>query len=83
MNKVLWELVIMTIGLDTDIKEITDSGLVFKKEGYSEWLIEVPVLIYSVITMLITFNMLIAMMQNTFTVVLQNQATGWRQYQVS
>ena len=83
MKKVLLELLIMFSGLDTNIKHVQNIGLMFVKEGYSAWLIEVLVVIYGVITMLIMANMLIAMMTTTFSDVLEKQATGWRQYQVS
>ena len=77
----LFELIIMTSGLDTDIKNIRGLFCLFKYNSKSVFLILFFVTLYAVISAVVLLNMLIAIMSNTVTEAQQDK--GWRQYQVS
>ena len=81
--RVAYELLVMTVGLETDLSHVQDVSDAFK-EGYQKSKIIKTLLIgYGVVSVVILLNMLIALMGTTLTVVLETEGTGWRQYQVS
>ena len=77
----IYELIIMTAGLDTDIKGVRSLECLFESKDESVFLISFLVTTYALISDVVLLNMLIAIMSNTVTVAQQDK--GWRQYQVS
>ena len=77
----LYELMVMTSGLDTDIKHVRSLGCIFKDSAKSVYTVLFLITMYAVISAVILLNMLIAIMSNTVTEAQQDK--GWRQYQVS
>ena len=76
----LFELVIMTTGLDTDLKHVRNLACLFEYNNRSVNTILTLVTFYAVISAVVLLNMLIAIMSNTVTEA--QQSKGWRQYQV-
>ena len=77
----LFELILMTTGLDTEITQVQNVACVFEhhqRRSYSTMFLKT---LYAVISAVILLNMLIAIMSNTVTEA--QQGKGWRQYQVS
>ena len=77
----LFELVIMTTGLDTDLKHVRNLACLFEYNKKSIHNILFLVTIYAVVSAIVLLNMLIAIMSNTVTEA--QQSKGWRQYQVN
>ena len=76
-----FELVIMTSGLDTDLKQVRSLACLFEHHTQSAFVILFLITLYAIISAVVLLNMLIAIMSNTVTEA-QNDK-GWRQYQVS
>ena len=76
-----FELVIMTSGLDTDLKHVRNLACLFEHESKSVSVILFLITLYAVISAVVLLNMLIAIMSNTVTEAQRDK--GWRQYQVS
>ena len=79
---VVWQLCIMTVGMDTKIKDLQNTGNVFFRERYSNLYVEVMLFLFGVLSLTLLVNMLIAAMNTTYSDVMVKQAKGWRQYQV-
>ena len=79
---VVWQLCIMTVGMDTKLKDLQNIGNVFYRERYSNLYVEILVFLYGVLSVILLLNMLIAAMNTTYSDVMVEQAKGWRQYQV-
>ena len=77
----LFELVIMTSGLDTDLKHIRNLACLFEHNSKRVYMILILITLYAVISAVVLLNMLMAIMSNTVTEAQQDK--GWRQYQVS
>ena len=77
----LFELVIMTTGLDTDLKHVRNIACLFEHNQRSVHIILLLVTIYAVLSAVVLLNMLIAIMSNTVTET--QQSKGWKQYQVN
>ena len=76
-----FELVIMTSGLDTDLKHVRNLACLFEDNANNVFVILFLITTYAVVSAVVLLNMLIAIMSNTVTKA-QNDK-GWRQYQVS
>ena len=74
----LFELMVMTSGLDTDIKHVRSLGCIFKDSAKSVYTVLFLITVYAVISAVVLLNMLIAIMSNT-----AQKDKGWRLYQVS
>ena len=79
---VVWELFIMTEGLDTNLRHVQNVGYLFELERFRSFMIELLLFVYGLISTIILLNMLIAAMSTTYSDVIQKQGRGWRQYQV-
>ena len=79
---VVWELFIMTEGMDTNLRHIQNVGYLFELDKYRSFCIELLLFIYGLISTIILLNMLIATMNTTYSDVITKQGKGWRQYQV-
>ena len=79
---VMWELFIMTEGMDTNLRHIQNVGYLFELDKYRSFIIELLIFIYGLISTIILLNMLIAAMNTTYSDVITKQGKGWRQYQV-
>ena len=77
----LFELVIMTTGLDTDLKHVRNIACLFEHNHRSIHTILLLVTVYAILSAVVLLNMLIAIMSNTVTEA--QQSKGWRQYQAS
>ena len=78
----LYKLVIMTSGLDTDLKNVRGLECLFEsKKVKNVCVILILITVYAVISAVVLLNMLIAIMSNTVTEAQQDK--GWRQFQVS
>ena len=77
----LFELVIMTTGLDTDLKHVRNIACLFEYNHRSIHTILFLVTVYAILSAVVLLNMLIAIMSNTVTEA--QQSKGWRQYQAS
>ena len=77
----LFELVIMTSGLDTDLKHVRSLACIFEDNKKSVFVKLFLITLYAVISAVVLLSMLIAIMSNTVTEAQQDK--GWRQYQVS
>ncbi len=82
MTTVLYELMIMSTGMDTDLKHVQKVAEVFHADNQGSTWIETLLIVYGIISVIILLNMLIAMMGTTMSEVVQKHGTGWRQYQV-
>ena len=76
-----FELVIMTSGLDTDLKHVRNLECMFNYNAHSVSVILFLITMYAIVSAVVLLNMLIAIMSNTVTEAQQDK--GWRQYQVS
>ena len=79
---VVLELVIMTAGMDTDLKNIQNVGYLFEIDKYKSFVTEFLIFIYGLISIILLLNLLIATMNDTYSGVISEQGKGWRQYQV-
>ena len=79
---VVWELFIMTEGLDTNLRHVQNAGYLFKLDKRRSFVIEVLIFIYGLISLIILLNMLIATIGTTYSEVITKQGKRWRQYQV-
>ena len=77
----LFELVLMTTGLDTEITQVQNVACVFEHHQRKPYATTVLITLYAVISAVVLLNMLIAIMSNTISKA--QQGKGWRQYQVS
>ena len=77
----LYELLIVTSGLDTDLKNVRNLECLFKSNSKSAHAMLILITLYAVISAVVLLNMLIAIMSNTVTLAQMDK--GWRQYQVS
>ena len=75
-----FELVVMTSGLDTDLKHVRSLACLFEDNAKNVTVILLLITTYAVISAVVLLNMLIAIMSNTVTEAQQDK--GWRQYQV-
>ena len=82
VRPVTYELFVTVIGMDSDIKHVTNVSCLFKSDTLSDWMIGFLLTVYAITTVLIFLNMLIAMMGSTLTLVTQTTGLGWQQYQV-
>ena len=80
---VVWELLIMTGGMDTNLKHVQNVGYLFELERFRSFMIELLIFVYGLISTIILLNMLIAAMSATYSEVTQKQGRGWRQFQVT
>ena len=80
---VLYELTLMTCGLDTDLKHLQHLGCLFHTNEKETFNIKFLVTMYAVISVVLLLNMLIAVMTNTLNTTLQEQGKLWRLYQVN
>ena len=76
-----FELVVMTSGLDTDLRNVRSLACLFENNSKRVYMILFLITLYAVISAVVLLNMLIAIMSNTVTNAQQDK--GWRQYQVS
>ena len=79
---VVLELVIMTAGMDTDLKHIQNVGYLFEIDKYKSFVTELLIFVYGLISIILLLNLLIATMNDTYSGVILEQGKGWRQYQV-
>ena len=79
----LYELVLMTCDLDTDLKHVQHLGCLFHENQKGTNTIKTLVTAYAVISAILLLNVLIAVMTNTLNTVLREQGQGWRLYQVN
>ena len=79
---VVWQLCIMTVSLDSKLKDLQSIGNVLHKEGLSTLYVEGLLFFHGVLSVILILNMLIAAMNTTYSDVIVKQAKGWRQYQV-
>ena len=77
----LYELLVMTSNLDTNLKHVRSVACVFNENGKNATGVKGWVTVYVVISTVILLNMLIAIMSNAVTYGQQDK--GWRQYRVS
>ena len=80
---VLYELTLMTCGLDTDLKHLQHLGCLFHTNEKETFNIKFLVTMYAVISVVLLLNMFIAVMTNTLNTTLQEQGKLWRLYQVN
>ena len=79
--RALFELILMTTGLDIEITQVQNVACVFKHHQRKANATMILITLYAVISAVVLLNMLIAIMSNTVTEA--QQGKGWRQYQVS
>ena len=79
---VIWELFIITAGMEADMSNVQSIGYMFRVENYSTFYIELMLVLYGLASIVILLNMLIAAMSETYTNVSAKQGKGWRQFQV-
>ena len=79
---VVWELFVMTGGMDTNLKHVQNVGYLFELDRFRSFMIELLLFVYGLISTIILLNMLIAAMSATYADVIQKQGRGWRQFQV-
>ena len=77
---VVLEMVIMTAGMDTDLKHIQNVGYLFEIDKYKSFVTEFLIFIYGLISIILLLNLLIATMNDTYSGVILEQGKGWRQY---
>ena len=76
----LYELIAMTSGLDSELKEVRSIACLFESNQQEATPILVFITIYAIISAVVFLNMLIAIMSNTVTEAQKDK--GRRQYQV-
>ena len=69
----LFELVVMTSGLDTDLKHVRSLSCLFENNTKSVYVILTLVTLYAMISAVVLLNMLIAIMSNTVTEAQQDK----------
>ena len=79
---VVWELFVMTGGMDTNLKHVQNVGYLFELDRFRSFMIELLLFVYALISTIILLNMLIAAMSATYADVIQKHGRGWRQFQV-
>ncbi len=82
VSYVVWELFIMTEGMDTNLRHVQNVGYLFELDKYRSFYIELLIFLYGLISLIVLLNMLIATMNTTYSDVITKQGKGWRQYQV-
>ena len=80
-GRTFFELVVMTSGLETDLRNARSLACLFGNNSKRVYMILFLITLYAVISAVILLNMLIAIMSNTVTNAQRDK--GWRQYQVS
>ncbi len=80
--EVAFQLVVFTVGMDTDLKHMQGVAELFKDHHVGNYWVRALLIGYGVVSALILLNMLIAMMGTTLTNVTGTKGTGWRQHQV-
>ena len=75
-----FELLIMTWGLDTDLKHVRSLTCLFEEHAKNVYVLLILISFYALISAVVFLNMLIAIMSNTVTLKMQDK--GWRCYQV-
>ncbi len=83
LGTVFFELLVLTVGLDTDLKHIQGVTNSFGESPLNVTVMQVLLTTYCVLSALILLNMLIAMMGTTMNTVTQDEGLIWRQHQVS
>ena len=81
-SHVIWELFIITAGMEADMSNVQSIGYMFRVENYNTFYIELLLVLYGLASIVILLNMLIAAMTETYTNVSAKQGKGWRQFQV-
>ena len=74
--RTLFELILMTTGLDTEITQVQNVACVFKHHQRKAHATMILITLYAVISAVVLLNMLIAIMSNTVTEA--QQGKGWR-----
>ena len=82
VDKVFQELVAITTGMETDLKNMQYVTDRFHQDVLSSTFIRILLIAYAVLSVIILLNMLIAMMGTTLSMVISKEGTGWRQHQV-
>ena len=77
----VFELVAMTSGLDTELKNVRHLACLFHYNDKSGFVILLMITMYAISSAIVLLNMLIAIMSNTVTEAQKDK--GWRQYKVS
>ena len=80
--QVVWELAILTSGMDAEIMNVQSVGNMFKTDQYRTFYVEALLFLYGLTAIVILLNMLIAAMSETYLNVIAKQGKGWRQFQV-
>ena len=83
LDKVIYELIVATTRLDTDLKNVQIISDLFHDDNQNSTFIRLLLIAYAILSVIVLLNMLIAMMGTTMSVVMQEEGTGWRQYQVN
>ena len=82
VGKVFQELVVITTGMETELKNMQDVTDRFQRNALNCTFIRLLLIAYAVLSGIILLNMLIAMMGSTLSMVVSKEGTGWRQHQV-
>ena len=82
VDKVFQELVVITTGMETELKNMQDVTDRFHRNALNCTIIRLLLIAYAVLSGIILLNMLIAMMGSTLSMVVSKEGTGWRQHQV-
>ncbi len=82
LGTVFFELLVVTVGLDTDLKHIQGVTDSFGESPLNVTVMQVLLTTYCVLSALILLNMLIAMMGTTMDRVTQDEGLIWKQHQV-
>ena len=77
----LYELILMTTGMDTDLKHVRNLACLFEHNQKEAPAILLLVTTYAIVSAVVLLNMLIAIMSNTLSIA--QRGKKWRQYQVS
>ena len=72
---VLYKLVIMTTGMDTDLKHVQNVADMFHEDRQNSMYVEALLIMYGIISVIILLNMLIAMMGTTLSTVVEQHGT--------
>ncbi len=81
LNSVINELIILTTGMDTDLKHVQDVSGLFDGT-LTKAVVGILLVLYGLISVVILLNMLIALMGSTLSTVVTEEGLGWKQYQV-
>ena len=80
--KVIVELIVVTTGLETDLRNVQVVTDLFQGDNLNSSFVRLLLIAYTILSVIVLLNMLIAMMGTTMSVVMEREGTGWRQYQV-